>query len=654
MPAINKQIYAVLMVVLLSIASSKGHGQWTNDPTINTPVCTTLGAQQFLPQMVADGLGGAIIAWMETTIDFSSSRIYAQHLSSTGTRLWAAAGIDVSSGSGLFSNPQVVSDGNGGAIISWVNTAGGLIRHYMQKVSATGQLQWTPGGVLVCPATVSQVLFYQLVADGHGGGTLLWDDFRAGNNQVYAQHLNANGNLQWPLNGLAVTINFTNRSSYDAVADSAGGIIICYSRNTGGLNGNDILVQHIDVNGTALWGVNSKNLSNAPIDQLYCKIAKDTNDHVIVVWQDFRLDPTWSQLVGQRIDSVGNILWQANGILLADSVSPTSTVIKIVSDTKRGAVVTWLDNFMAGQSTIAHLMGIRVDSTGSFVWTKKEIASWQELQLPADYELASDYKGGGFISWTKVQSYGLGSFDTYDLAAQHISGNGTMTYPLAGTPVSSVPMNQYYQQLTTDSSGVAIVAWSDLRNNADYDLYAMRIGGPVALPVTWISFTGSVLEQSVLLEWKTAHEWNNKGFIIQRSNNGLSFDSIGFVGAADAMQLNPFYTYTDPRPGSGINLYRLAQCDIDGRTTYSRTVRVNIVRENTLRIYPNPASKHIWVNGLNPNSMLVIYSTDGRKVMQIRSTGMTATQIDISTIPPGVYYLGAIGSPMTWMRFVKN
>jgi hypothetical protein len=653
MPAINKQIYAVLMVVLLLHASSKGHGQWTNNPTINTPVCTTLGTQQFYPTIAADGTGGAFITWMET-VDFASARIYAQHLSASGTRLWAAGGLEISGGSaGAYTIPQIVSDGNGGAIISWINNTGTTLTHYMQKVSTSGQLQWTPGGVLVCPVTKSQVFYYQLVCDGHGGAILLWDDQRAIQNQVFAQRLDANGSLKWPVNGVAVAPNFTEISSYDAVADSAGGLLLCYFMRTNPLYGMEIFAQHISENGTVLWGATGKDLSNAPSDQMFCKITKDTNDHTIVVWQDFRLDPTWSQLYVQRLDSVGNELWQPNGNLLADSVSPTPTIIKIASDTKRGAVVTWLDNFTAGQSTVAHLMGIHVDSLANFAWNKKEIATWQTPKLPTNYLFGPDYKGGGFIIWNSLQSYGGGAFDNYDIAAQHLQADGSIEYALGGTPVSSVPMDQYYIQLTTDSSGLAYAAWSDLRNNADYDLYAMRIGSPVALPVNWISFTGRLSEQSVLLEWKTANEWNNKGFIIQRSDNGIRFDSIGFVAAVDATQLNVSYTYTDLRPGYGNNFYRLVQCDIDGRITYSRTIRVHADRRNTRPIYPNPASQRIWVTRLNPNSIYVIYSADGKKVMEVQSTGIPATQIDISKIPPGVYYMGLPGDT-NWMRFVKK
>lgn len=624
---------AVMLMYALNAFS-----QWNADPTINTPVCTTLGSQQFYPTMVADGSGGAIIAWMETTPDFSSGRIYAQHLSSTGTRLWAATGLDVSGAGGALTVPQIVTDGNGGAIITWINLAGGQIRHYAQKITANGQIQWNPGGVLVCPATVSPVLYYQLISNGLGGAILLWDDNRSGQNQVYAQQIGAGGNILWPVDGLPCTPQATNLSSYDAVPDLTGGMMLCWTITTGLISRNDVFVQHIGNDGVLQWAVNGKNICNASSDQLFCKITRDSGDNVIVIWQDFRLDPVWSQIYGQRIDSAGNIKWQADGSLLADSVSPTPTVAKIVADTRKGAVVTWLDDFMGGQSTTAHLRAVRVDSTGSFVWINQEIATWEELQLPADYKLASDYQGGCFISWTKTVTYGLGANDVYDLGAQHVFPDGLVEFGINGQAVSSVPMNQYYQQLVSDSTGVAIVAWSDLRNNADYDLYAARIAAPVALPVTWLHFSGSIIGSSALLNWETTREVNNKGFNIQRSPNGISFDSIGFIPASDMARNSHAYAFTDPNPLSGSNYYRLQQKDIDGRISLSRTIRLDLDLKNTLSVYPNPASRYVAVRGTSAGSIIGIYSADGRKYRELRSSG-SYVEIDVSDMPKGIYFL---------------
>jgi hypothetical protein len=640
MTATRKKIhYAGMCATVLLMHALNAYSQWNADPTINTPVCTTLGSQQFLPQMIADGSGGAIIVWMETSLDFSSGRIYAQHLSSTGTRQWSAAGLQVSGGSGQLTNPQIVADGKGGAIVSWINLAGGQVRHYTQKINASGQIQWNPAGVLLCPVTVSPVLYYQLISDGQGGAILLWDDSRTGVNQVFAQRIDADGNLQWPVDGLPCSPQFTNLSSYDAVPDFTGGMMLCWTITTGLISRNDVFVQHISNDGMLQWGANGKNICNASSDQLFCKIAKDADDNVIVIWQDFRLDPVWSQIYGQRIDSAGNIKWQADGSLLADSVSPTPTVAKIVADTRKGAVVTWLDDFMGGQSTIAHLRAVRVDSTGGFAWMNQEIATWQESQLPADYKLVSDFKGGCFISWTKVVTYGLGAYDVYDLGAQHVFPNGTVEFGINGQAVSSVPMNQYYQQLVSDSNGIAIVAWSDLRNNADYDLYAARLSEPsVPLPVTWLNFSGTIQEPGVLLKWETTHETDNKGFTIHRSADGIQFDSIGFVPASLSPGPLSSYTFTDWYPRRGSNYYRLQQKDIDGRTSLSHIIRLDFILKNTLSVYPNPASRYITVRGTSAGSIIGIYSADGRKYRELRSSS-SHMEINISEMPKGMYFL---------------
>src|SRR6185295_2714401 len=51
------------------------------------------------------------------------------------------------------------------------------------------------------------------------------------------------------------------------------------------------------------------------------------------------------------------------------------------------------------------------------------------------------------------------------------------------------------------------------------------------LPVNGLEFNVTKQTSKALLEWKTFSEINNKGFYVLRSNNGVQFDSIGFVAA---------------------------------------------------------------------------------------------------------------------------
>lgn len=632
MPA-NKMFFG-LACAFSSLAAA---AQWNDNPAVNTPVCTTATTHQFKPQSSPDGSGGFFITWMEANADFSSGSIYTQHLSSTGTRLWAAEGISVNGASGLFSDPQVIADGNGGAIISWIQNVSGVLRHYVQKVSGSGQLQWNAGGVLVCPTTVTPLQTYKLISDNKGGAIVLWDDTRANNNQVYAQRFDPDGNLLWPADGLACTSDFTSLNSFDAVADSSGGVFIAYSMTTNLLYWNEIILQHITPDGSTHWGDAGEALSNAQGDQLYASIAIDSLDNVIVAWQDFRLDPVISQIWGQRINASRELKWGLGGKMLVDSVVPERVLAKVVTDTSRGAIITWLDDFTQSQNMTAYLFGIRIDSTGSTVWPKSEVATWPAQQLPGEYELVPDFKSGAFVSWQTAAS----------LSAQHILPTGSTEFGLSGKVVSTVPL--VLPRLTCDSNGIAIAAWTDLRSGTNYDLYAARLSPTSSLPVHWTGFSGSLNGTVVLLDWQTTHEENNTGYVVQRSVNGLQFDSIGFVTAADMPSLNYNYSFTDQQPLAGSNYYRLKQIDIDGKFTYSRTIRVDFEIKHAITISPNPAPGYIVIDGAKAGSIISLYGMNGRKYKEVKSVG-GKVQIETNRLPAGQYVVRIIQPGEAKMR----
>ena len=117
---------------------------------------------------------------------------------------------------------------------------------------------------------------------------------------------------------------------------------------------------------------------------------------------------------------------------------------------------------------------------------------------------------------------------------------------------------------------------------------ATMTAGCTTMPVSWLYFRGKTLDNSVLLEWATAREINNKSFIVERSNDGRSFKPLYEQMAASATEAT--YSFTDPTPQS-TNYYRLKQLDKDGRFSYSPIVAVNMNAggRNTFSINPNPA-----------------------------------------------------------------
>lgn len=111
------------------------------------------------------------------------------------------------------------------------------------------------------------------------------------------------------------------------------------------------------------------------------------------------------------------------------------------------------------------------------------------------------------------------------------------------------------------------------------------------LPVKWLNFTGKALKGVVELNWSTASELDNREFTIERSGDGTTFQSIGTVEGKGTTTAVSYYTFTDQQPIKGIGYYRIKQTDINGKYSYSNTIRISSTGQNggTLLVYPNPA-----------------------------------------------------------------
>lgn len=112
------------------------------------------------------------------------------------------------------------------------------------------------------------------------------------------------------------------------------------------------------------------------------------------------------------------------------------------------------------------------------------------------------------------------------------------------------------------------------------------------LPVTWLDFTARrTPEKAVQLQWSTATEINNKEFQVERSRDGVNFETIGTVNAGGNGSGIQQYIFNDLKPFTGVNYYRLKQVDKDGKYKYSSVAKVTIDQDRSLySLSPNPAT----------------------------------------------------------------
>lgn len=165
------------------------------------------------------------------------------------------------------------------------------------------------------------------------------------------------------------------------------------------------------------------------------------------------------------------------------------------------------------------------------------------------------------------------------------------------------------------------------------------------LPVQLLYFTVTKKETRTLLEWSTAAEYQNRGFDVERSSDGVQFEDIGFVDGAGNSNYVHTYSMYDNAPLPGRSYYRLRQTDTDGRVTYSKIVSVEfILPGNLVQLLPNPTTGYINLvfRLTSPeNCTLTITDLTGRLLYtnQLRAVTFRAVHLDLSRYANGLYLL---------------
>ncbi|MEO1712333.1 MAG: T9SS type A sorting domain-containing protein, partial [Bacteroidota bacterium] len=176
--------------------------------------------------------------------------------------------------------------------------------------------------------------------------------------------------------------------------------------------------------------------------------------------------------------------------------------------------------------------------------------------------------------------------------------------------------------------------------------YACLILG--AVPVELVRFNGYKEESDVQLEWETATEIDNRGFEVQRSANGIDFETIGWVDGRGTTLENVSYDFRDEKPSTGVNYYRLKQIDFDEAFEYSPVISVEFEEAlpGTISVFPNPSTGlfnfRLPINESTDEMEIRISDMTGRVVWTITQDFVQAGTVDLSELPAGVYTMDVI------------
>ncbi len=378
--------------------SASGEVLWT----ANGVALCTMAFDQQVPAIVSDGAGGAIVAWHDYRTS-TSWDIYAQRVDASGAVQWAANGVVLCAGTGDQLNPKIVSDGVGGAIITWHDyRSGSNYDVYAQRVNASGVVQWTANGVAVCAAANGQ-LSLTTVSDGAGGALVAWQDYRNGSNyDIYAQRVSNSGVAQWTVDGVALCTVAWNQQYPTIASDGTGGAIVTwYDYRSANY---DIYAQRVNASGVVQWTTTGVALCTATGAQYYPVIVSDDAGGAIVSWYDYRNGSNYD-IYAQKLDASGVVQWIANGIAVCTATG-TQYYPVIASDVDGGAIISWFD----ARSGIYDIYAQRVNPSGAVQWAADGVALCTAAQTQEYPVIASDNRGGAIVAWS---DYRDGNGDIY-------------------------------------------------------------------------------------------------------------------------------------------------------------------------------------------------------------------------------------------------
>ena len=410
---------------------------------------------------ISDDSGGAIIAWQNNKgiyvqhIDSSGKVLWQK-----GGLLVTNAGIVTGSLVMMQTGFTMVSDGLGGAIVAWAgdSTASAKTNNrenfasltiQMQRISSTGKLMWQN-------TVISTGNNWQIVSNGDGGAIIAWDNFKPyyealHDDYLCLQKIAPDGALLWgnagftlvassPFhasaagsNGIADRSLPTYTGTQDIVTDGDGGVIVIWEVE-GEQDANQVFAQRVNSQGNSVWSKNTLVGTGTYQDN---SLRTNSSGGAFLALQSPDQGVTFQVQMGQD-----------GGLLGLTQYYPYA-----VSDGSGGIISANLNIVQpdTSPSSIYDILNIeRSDSEGSPVWPEKQVFSSQLGYEITNLQCTTDDNGGIFLAW-QIEKGDVGHGIIY---VQRVDAAGNILFGDAGTNVfGTADTYQGYNSVLSDNSG---------------------------------------------------------------------------------------------------------------------------------------------------------------------------------------------------------
>ncbi len=399
---------------------------------------------------------------------------------------------------------------DGGAIYVWSDTKLGARDLYAQKVDASGNIVW--GEPLLVDGKLDRQEDPVITRTSDNFYIIAWIDFSDDiDGNVYAQKVNSAGQLLWQTGGVPVCVHSGIQISLNIEPDNNGGAYVVWNdtRNPG----VDLYGQHLSADGSILWPtLNGIPIANGDGDESYNTMWSDGAGGLMIGY--VRAVSTTENLYIKRFLPNGLMAWDQPLHIMPNPVSQNKIKMAPIGDSS--FVFTWMD----WRHTDPDIYAQRVDINGIAIWPEPIVvfsdstATLRALQENPRIVQTSD--NAVIIVWEDKRNDPVAA----DLYAQKINLSGQRLWNPDGVPLCIADFGQLSPRMSADDNGGCYVVWDDARNDDKIDIYTQHL-----------SSNGSFL-------------WTANGLAVCTSQNEQSGSLVKISGS------NIFINWMDMRNGS--------------------------------------------------------------------------------------------------------
>jgi hypothetical protein len=239
--------------------------------------------------------------------------------------------------------------------------------------------------------------------------------------------------------------------------------------------------------------------------------------------------------------------------------------------------------------------------------------------------------------------------------------NATTSNPSANLYVQRWNGTKWDAPLATSSpgitSGVGSIAVTGVTSFAPMIL----VNQTGLLPVSITHFKATCANGGTVINWATASEKNSHYFDLEKSEDGLVFETITTIKAAGFSEAEKHYKFEQKNTTSVY--YRLKQVDLDGAYEYSNVIRAacEVSDQGVISLFPNPAINFINHQIMLPDSEVIdieIIDLTGRTMITqqyLGDKGLNILTTDVHGLGQGFYFAKiTYQGKITKLKFIKK